>query len=289
MRPDAIQLLRQLGLNQLEAEVYKHLLANPPMTAYAVGKALARPTANVYKAIDALVAHGAVIVEEGGARVCRAVSSGEFLRKAQRRFTETVRDAEAALRSSEKVAEDERVYRLESVDAVFERARSMIRSARRVVVLDAFPRALARIVRDVEKAAARKGVEVFVEAYSDVSIAGAEVVIVPGGDLALNAWKSEQLNLVVDGREHLLALLDRDLEKVLQAVWSRSVYLSCLHHSGRMNEITLIRAMKAAEGPNAGAAVLRELRRHRFIRDSDLPGHHELLRRYLESPAREAV
>jgi sugar-specific transcriptional regulator TrmB len=50
----AIELLRQIGLNQLEAEVYAFLLPSEPMTAYAIGTALGKPTANVYKAIERL-------------------------------------------------------------------------------------------------------------------------------------------------------------------------------------------------------------------------------------------
>jgi HTH-type transcriptional regulator, sugar sensing transcriptional regulator len=280
----AIDSLRELGLNELEAEVYTHLLSNQPMTAYAVGNALGRPTANVYKAIDSLARRGAVVIEEGESRVCRAVRASEFLRQLQRGFSETVREAAEALRSIDNPVQDEKVYRIESVPAVFEHARTMLRSAKRIVVADAFPRSLTRITPSLERAA-RRGVEVVVEAYAPVEIRGADVEVVPGGNLSLESWKSEQLNLVVDGREHLLALMDRELERIFQAVWSRSVYLSSLHHSGRMNEITLIRAMRAIGEKRGSKALTEALRRHRFIRDLDLPGHRELLRRYVDGSA----
>lgn len=76
-----IALLRDLGLNQLEAEIYTFLLPNEPMTAYRVGKAIGRPTANVYKSIENLARFGAVLVEEGTNRVCRAVPVEEFIRQ----------------------------------------------------------------------------------------------------------------------------------------------------------------------------------------------------------------
>jgi HTH-type transcriptional regulator, sugar sensing transcriptional regulator len=286
VRHEGIELLREVGLNELEAEVYSHLLVHEPLTAYAVGKSLGRATANVYKAIDALARRGAVVVEEGETRLCRAVPAPEFLRQLRRGFSQKTRAAENALRSVDPTAEDERVYRIESVAAVFERATAMLRSVRRIAVVDAFPHALAALVPELKRSA-RRGVEVIVEAYAPVEIDGADVVFVPQGDLSLEAWKSEQLNLVVDGKEHLLALLDRDHQRVLQAVWSRSVYLSTLHHSGRMNEITLLRVMQATgEGRGAGA-IARALEGHRFIRDSDLPGHRELLRRYVDASAAE--
>ena len=68
----AIELLHSLGLNRLEAEVYTFLLEQPePVTAYRAGRALGRPTANVYKAIEALARKGAVVIDEGSTRLCR--------------------------------------------------------------------------------------------------------------------------------------------------------------------------------------------------------------------------
>ena len=96
-------------------------------------------------------------------------------------------------------------------------------------------------------------------------------------DKQVAAWRSEQLNVVVDGREHLLALLSEDISEVHQAVWSRSVYLSCIHHAGRMSEITLIKRMLEASGEESGA-----LERHRFFRNDEVPGHRALLRRFAD-------
>ena len=49
-------------------------------------------------------------------------------------------------------------------------------------------------------------------------------------------WKSQQLNLVVDGKEHLRALLCDDVSKVYQATWSRNPYLSNMLHMGCRNQ-----------------------------------------------------
>lgn len=276
-RVSAVALLRDLGLNQLEAEVYAFLLPHEPTTAYGIGKALGRPTANVYKAIERLGRFGAVLVEEGAARVCRAVPAREFIAHVQRRFLEQTRAAEKALHVLERDTFDERVYRVSSVDEVLQKAHEMLQRATRVAVVDAFPKALDRLTPAIEEAA-RRGVEVFVEAYRPTRIEGADVVVVPDGQLSLEAWRCEQLNLVVDGREHVLALLSEDLGKVFQAVWSSSIYLSCLHHAGRMSEITLIRLMD--RGEVVDAALLDTLRQHRFFRNSEVPGHRELVRRF---------
>ena len=274
----AIALLRELGLNQLEAEVYAFLLPHEPTTAYGIAKALGRPTANVYKAIERLAQFGAVLVEEDSARVCRAVPAQELVRHVERRFLQRTRSAELALQALERDTFDERVYSIRSTDEVLQKGREMLDQATRVAVLDAFPRSLEQL-RPAIEAAARRGVEVFVEAYRPIELEGADVVCVPEGEHSLEAWRCEQLNLVVDGREHLLALLSADLETVFQALWSSNVYLSCLHHSGRMSEITLIRLM-AAEAASSAGPLSEILRQHRFFRNSEVPGHRELLRRF---------
>jgi hypothetical protein len=56
---------------------------------------------------------------------------------------------------------------------------------------------------------------------------------VPGG------WPGQRLSLVVDGAEHLLALLPADLDQVHQAVWSGSAFLSCLQHNHLSMELML--------------------------------------------------
>jgi len=253
-----IELLRQLGLNQLEAEVYAFLLPSKPMTGYAIGTALGKPTANVYKAIERLARLGAVLVEEGENRVCRAVPAREFLRHVDREFQGRRKHAEKLLSALHRDTFDERVYRVDSVAEVLERSREMLARARTVAIVDAFPRALAEIVPPIE-------------------IAGADVVIVPDGEASLRAWRSEQLNLVVDAKEHLVALLGAELDEVHQAVWSQNVYLSCVHHSGRMNEITLVRLMTGAWTPEDAARALRD---HPFFRNSEVPGHRELVHRF---------
>jgi sugar-specific transcriptional regulator TrmB len=274
----AVALLRELGLNQLEAEVYAFMLSNEPATAYGIGKALGRPTANVYKAIERLELIGAVLVEEGSTRRCRAVPVGELIRHVERRFLETSRAAHEALVALERPSCDEGVYRISSVAEVMEKGREMLERAGEVVVADMFPRALEAMTPSLE-AAAHRGVEVVVEAYGQAEIQGADVVTVPDGARSVRAWRCEQLNLVVDGREHLLALLSEDLDEVYQAVWSSSVYLSCLHHSGRMSEITIIRLMNQLE-TGSGGRLEQTLRRHPFFRDSVVPGHQELVRRF---------
>lgn len=266
-------------MNQLESEVYLYLLANRPTTAYAVGKALGKATANVYKAVGSLSRAGAVMIEEGDRSLCRAVPQEELVAQMKRAFARKTEAAEGALADLRSEHFDERVYRLEGADEVFERCERMLDSATTVAVIDAFPLALNRIAEAATRAAGR-GVDVRIEAYRPIEIAACDVVIASTGERTIEHWGAEQLNVVVDGKEVLLALLDPSLSRVHQAVWSQSLYLACVIHAGRLSEHTLHRVRQAVEGEPQKSASRTALRRHSFFVDGGVPGQLELFERF---------
>ncbi|HEX8252380.1 MAG TPA: helix-turn-helix domain-containing protein [Thermoanaerobaculia bacterium] len=277
-----LEMLTTLGLNDLEAEIYLHLLQHEPMTAYRVAQALGKQTANVYKAVDVLARRGAVMIEEGANRLCRAVPAKEFLRHAERDFLAKTKAAATALAELHQPNFDERVYRLESVGQVLEQASTILAAARATAVVDAFPAAWREIRPAVEKAI-RRGVKMYVQLYEPVELDGALLVVVPNGERALEHWQSEQLNIVVDGERNLLALLSRNLDAVHQALWSNSLYLSSLLHSGLTAEHTIHRLI-AARGERAMRQILDE---HRFFLHDELPGARELLSRFQPKKAKK--
>jgi HTH-type transcriptional regulator, sugar sensing transcriptional regulator len=277
---DAYGPLQDLGLNRLEAEVYVFLLSNRPSTAYGIGKRLGRPTANVYSAVEALSRRGAVLIEDGESRLCRAVPAAEFLNRLDREFHDRTKDTAQLLSRIETPSDDERVYRLESAPQLFERCRQMLDDCQRFLVIDAFPRALAAILPSV-KAAVRRGATVYVEAYEPVTIEGAHVAVAADvGSQVLAQWRSEQLNVIVDGRESITALLNTELTEVYQGLWTNSRYFSCLMHSGRLAEHTLLRLHNAVFADPTGEGLAAILAEHPFLLLTDVPGQAEILARY---------
>ena len=61
------------GFTALESEIYVFLLGESPATGYRVAQGINKPAANTYKAIQTLQSKGAILVEEGSSRFCRAV------------------------------------------------------------------------------------------------------------------------------------------------------------------------------------------------------------------------
>jgi HTH-type transcriptional regulator, sugar sensing transcriptional regulator len=274
-----VELLRGLGFTDLEAETYAALVNRAPATAYAIGRIIGKPTANVYKAVESLARKGAVLIEEGTGRQCRAIAPDLLFGRLEQTMLRDFRKARAVFAEPDPSSVDERVYRLETSGQVIQRCVEMLDRAESIAAVDAFPAALAAIAAAVERTAAR-GIQVFVEAYAPCSIPGADIVVVEQGPVTLRRWRSEQLNVVIDGREHIAALLSTDLTRVYQAVWSSSLYLSCLMHAGRVAEHTLVKLMTAKRPGKAAGSVRQVLANHPFFANTDVPGQTELVERF---------
>ncbi len=272
-----IELLKQLGLNNLESEVYLHLLTNKPMTAYKVGKEINKPTANVYKAIDALSKKGAVIIEDNNNKHCKAVHSDEFISHYEKDVLSKANAAKTVLQKLEKKQNDEKTYSINSVPLIFERFESMMQKCKVVAVIDAFPLALNKVLGSVNQAIER-GVDVFVQTYDQTEIKGANVAYTEKGETALSYWQSQQLNLITDGEEHLISLMNNELNKVIQAVWSNNIYMSCILHAGRLQEQTVIKIMSKMNHKDFEKEVKELIKKQKFFFNSNIPGFNKLFK-----------
>jgi sugar-specific transcriptional regulator TrmB len=265
----------------LEAEVYTWLLQESPVTGYRIAQALRKPAPNVYKALESLQSKGAVLVDEGESRQCRPVPPAELLAQLDRRFQRDRTEAARRLTEVSGPAEDDRVYTLRSPDQVLERARRMLDRCQEVALVDVFPLPLAALQPDLEKTAAR-GVQVTVKVYGPAEVQGARVVPDPRADETFKRWPGQWMNLVTDGREHLVAFLSADGRSVHQAVWSGSVYLSWVYHSAVGSEIALD-AVRGALAAGADADQVRALVAEMDqIKALQAPGYRELSRRVNE-------
>lgn len=270
--------LLDLGLNQLEAEVYLALLPEEPMTAYRIGKLIGKPTANVYKAIDVLARKGAVIIEEGKNRKCKAVKVEIFVAQLKSDFEKKAIKAAKALTNIQKETYDEHIYQIQSVPLAIEQAKEMLRNAQQIVVIDVFPKPLQLILPEIRNAINR-GVEVFIETYQPIEIRGAYIAIPTQWKRTLNYWNSQQLNLVVDGKEYIAALFSNDLENIYQANWSCNLYLACLMHSGRMSEHRLVSLLSETNQQKKETLLSDES----FFYNDQVPGVKALFQRHQKS------
>lgn len=282
MENEIIQKLRDIGLNQVEAEVYFLLLSEEPMTAYKVGKLLKKPTANIYKAVEVLFNKGAIIIEEGKNKLCKAVDPEEFIATQQHEFATKIKQVANALTNIKPQVAEEKTYSLDSVYLAVEKAKRMINEAKEIIVVDAFPLSLDAVLPEL-KSAIKRGVTVLVQCYSEITIKGADVFITQDYDDVISYWKSQQLNVVVDGSESLIALFDKSMSTVFHATWSTNLYLSCVTHAGRVYEQTIHKLMAVPDSPNKLQEIEKILKSQKFMRHANVPGLRALFERHMSN------
>jgi sugar-specific transcriptional regulator TrmB len=248
------EALQSLGLTALEADVYACLLGLGQATGYRVGRELGRPTANVYKALDALTAKGAVLLREGGEGLFIPVPPERFLAQLRDSFDRSEEAVLAGVRHLQVEAEPGGIFALSTSEQVGERLQAMIESAQRVVLVDAAPAPLRTWAGALATAAGR-GVRVLIKAYGPAAVEGAEVAVDPAGENIRRRWVVDWLQVVVDGSELLLsAQLDGQL---LRAVWTREPFVTVVYHEALAGEITLARMSALVQG-NASRDALRK-------------------------------
>jgi sugar-specific transcriptional regulator TrmB len=251
--------LTALGFTELEADVYIFLLSESPVTGYRVAQAIGRTAANTYKALESLASRGAIMVEAGAARLCRAVPPEELLRNIETEFAAHRQGAQAALERIGSSQADDRVYQLHTPAQVYERARSLIDEAQHVVLVDLFPGPLEEL-RPVLAEAAARGVRVGVLAYESVEIDGVMVVLNYQAPTVRDRWRGHWVNVVVDAAQHVVALLAPDAEEVQHATWSTSAFLTHLYHSGLLGEISTSLLRSAIHDDQTRASLASALR-----------------------------
>lgn len=272
----------KLGFTELEAEVYTTLLQNSVMTGYAVAQSIGKQAANIYKAIESLQNKGAVIVDEGANRLCRAVPADELLSRLEREFLECKQSTADSLAKIQNNDTDDRVYQLRAREQVLERCRKMLRECRQIALLDIFPVPFAELKTEVESCI-KRGVEVLIKVYEPVEITGAEIFLDSFNQEVKNRWQGQWLNIVTDAREHLLAFLTLDGQDVHQAVWSSSAYLSCVYHSSIGSELVLTGLLQRIQNGASAKELQKSAKKYFEHTAPKASGYHDLLETFSKS------
>jgi predicted transcriptional regulator len=221
----AVRVMTEIGFTPLEAEIYVYLLQNSPATGYRIAKAIGRSFSITYMSLDALAEKGAIVVDDGKSRLSRAVPIEELLDQIEHRFRQQRERAIAAVRELPDSVADDRIYRLTSVEQVYERCRAMLGRSRSRILMEVFPEPLGDLREAIEEAA-RRGVDITARVYAPTTIEGVRIVVSPWGEENLRIMKAQWLAIFADGREFILGNVLSGGKGVQQVVWSASSLLS---------------------------------------------------------------
>jgi sugar-specific transcriptional regulator TrmB len=259
MSARAVQAATTLGFSDLEAAIYVALLQHGPQTGYAASKLVKKAVANTYNALEALHEKAAVIASGGDPRIFRAVPPDELERKLNASFLRRTKRATSTLAGLQKQGLDREVYRIGSLDAAIEKAKSLIGNAQRVVLIDAFPGVRA-IVESEIGAARGRGVETYLKCYEPTKSAAVRALVPPDAKRVLQRWPAEWLIIVVDGVAMYMALFNSSLNRLFSCIWTESPYISWVYHFTLSSEFTLtsVQMLASAQPDMSVEAALRQ-------------------------------
>ena len=238
--PAAPGALMKLGFSETEAETYCQLLRTPGATGYGVAQAIKKSQANVYSALSSLTAKGAVAVDQGSVRAYRVVPPAELLPRLSREYEASCAAAENALASLGQSGQEAGVYQIKNPAQVYDRANAMCARAGESIAFQLFHAPFARLREAMNDAVAR-GVGVAGVTFSPGDrLDGGECVLAVKASRT-ELWPGDQLTLVTDAREALVALFDRKAGDVLHAFYTDSTYLASLLHAAVVDATILNR------------------------------------------------
>ncbi len=271
MKESVIDHLAELGFSGAEAAVYVALLREPKATGYRIARLAGRPEPNTYKALDALHKKGAIVVDETGrGRTYTALPVNEFFDGMKRRLDMIRVHLEVELKGLTAGAVEGGVYQLNTPDQVYGRAKTMLREAKGVALVDIFPEPLEQMRGDLETAA-KRGLKICMMVYQPVEVQGCEVIAPKKPASQLVVWKVDWMNIAVDSREALYALLKKDSAGVDRAAWIKDPHLALQAFSGMFHEFAFDRAKQLILAGKSKDEAMADLMRfsRRYIIDDD--------------------
>jgi hypothetical protein len=152
----------------------------------------------------------------------------------------------------------------------------MVGAAREIVLCDLSPGPCAKLAGALRDAAA-SGVVVACHVYAGEKIEGVHTIHVSSRELDWRDWPGQQISVVADSLEHLLGLLAMDMKSVHEAVWSNSIFLSCMQHNNLSGELAAISPRSRYSGP---ASDVDQVLDHISLLNFRPPGLKTLIRRY---------
>lgn len=258
MNETQIKGLMELGLSKLQARIYLALYLEPGQTGYKIAQGLNEPSANTYKALELLLKKGIILLDETGTnKKYSAMPIENYLNQLEIQFKTKRAVIENKLKNIKPVIAQEGIFRIENINQLYENAKAIINNAKEVLALDCSIPPLEILKQDLETAA-QNGVKVIVKTSADISIPGCDIIYSKEMSSTINELPIQYLNICNPGMEHLIALLNNDNSKVVNAVLSRNRFQSIVAYNGIASEFILAKLLEMLIAGKKNSEILIE-------------------------------
>ena len=229
-------LLREMGLSDLEANVYIWLLENNRSTGYKIAMQTGKPIANTYKALKSLEKKGAVVCDRSSNKTYfDTIPVEEFLNKIENEFLRQKKKIINEVQKLDVQQESIGIYELRSEALVYEKAIGMINSAENTLLIDCFPAPMKSIKEHLMRK--RTGnVSIYVKNYSGENIDNVNQIKAANTELPYTDLDGQWLIVLKDTTESLVAFFNKDGTELNHCVWIKDPFISFVLFNGSTHE-----------------------------------------------------
>ena len=231
-----LQMLREMGLSELEAYIYIWLLGNKRSTGYKIAGQIGKPVANTYKALKSLQQKGAVVSDKSSGTVYfDTIPIEEFLNKIENEFKTKREQIIEEVNKLEVQQEPTGIYELQSKELVFEKASSMIKSAQNTLLIDGFPAPMQTIKQYLTEDRANE-ITIYVKNYSGNNIKHVHQIQASIPELIYTELNGQWLIVLKDTVESLIAFFSKDGRELIHCIWTKDPFISFILFNGSAYE-----------------------------------------------------
>jgi sugar-specific transcriptional regulator TrmB len=279
-----INKLIEIGINEIESLIYIALLKKPDSTGYEIAKMISKPVANTYKALQQLETKGLVVFSEYDLKKKYSViDMEEYIGKLEQDLNQKKLSLLKALSEIDNPKKDFGSYIISDLSQMYEKAKKMIKTTQKIVLIDAFPKPYEHIreaAGSIDKSQIK--VKLYCEQASepDEPLAEYDIIMENKKEERLVVWVAQWLVICKDTNESLIAAVSHDGKELLHAVWTTDPFVSLMIYNGLVYEFLLMEIFNESdEIPSFCKANITAIHsRYRRILDYELNAGNELLK-----------
>ena len=235
------QILIELGLSSIESDIYIVLFQQSGLTGYKIASLISKPVANTYKALNHLVTKGLVVFSEAdGSKAYSAIDFNEYTDRLENEFQHKKNTAMKRLRGLKVVSKNFGSFNLSEKAQVYEKAKSLIKSAAEILLIDIFPIPLKELKQVLEEKDKDDRVDCRIKIYSDEDLECRNKTVSYNGEEIVRDWIGNWLIICKDSQEVLIASFSKDSDELMHAIWSTDPFICFTIYNGMANEFMLI-------------------------------------------------
>ncbi len=202
MKPNVLEILRDLNFTEYEAKAYVTLLESSPLSGYAVSLNSGVPRSKIYEVLSGMVNRGDIMVSQDNTPLYVPLPPHELIAQRKRKAEQIFNVAQETLEQYTASSQNrENIWNISGYEAIISRISEGIKGAKHRILMEIWQED-AEVFRAALEQVSREGVEIFIVAYGDLNF---EFATIYHHDM------SEEITSEIGGRWIVLSVDDREV------------------------------------------------------------------------------